>query len=163
MDDLISSIAKQIAGEAAAFEQRTTGREPESVMVTVCDKTLVVTMVTSLTPAERATAVNSIGAAQVQAYHRELFVSASDNLSKSIEQITGVRLGAATVRVDPGAGTIVEGLSTGSDLDVFVFARCARSPPAGLLGPASVGRTGAVSGPSDEWQSTGGAKTHGAI
>jgi len=143
MNEPISSVAKQIAGEAVAFERRANGREPEAVMVTVCDKTLVVAVVTSLTPAERAAAVNVIGASQIQAYHRHLFVSTSDNLRKSIEQITGVPLGAVTVRVDAGTGTVVEGLSTGNDLDVFLFARGVRSPPSEMPEPTSIGHAGA--------------------
>jgi len=147
MDGPISSIARLIACEAVAFEQRTTGREPESVTVTVCDKTLVVAMVKVLTPAERATAVNAIGAAQIQSYHRQLFTSASENLKKSIERITGVLLGAVTVRVDAATGTIVEGLSTGNELDVFVLARSARSSAPEVLQSASAGRADAVNCP----------------
>jgi len=143
MDEHISSIARQIAGEAVAFEKGTTGREPESVIVAVCDKTLIVALVSQLTPAERATAVSAIGAAQIQGYHRQLFASASENLRRRIERIAGVSVGAVTARVDVGAGTIVEGLATGSELDLFMFAGSARSPAPETSQPAGVACAGA--------------------
>jgi uncharacterized protein YbcI len=127
MGEHISTIAKRIADEAVAFEKLTTGRQPHSVMVTVSDKTVVVAMVTALTPAERAAATSVIGAAHVEAYHRRLFVSTSEQLRKSIEQIAGVPLGAATASLDGGTGMIVEGLATGNELEIHMFAGNARA------------------------------------
>ena len=127
MGEHISAIAKRIADEAVAFETLATGHQPDSVMVTVSDKTVVVAMVSALTPAERAAATSAIGAAQVEAYHRQLFVSGSERLRKSIERIAGVPLGAATACLDVGAGTIVEGLATGNDLEIHMFAGSARA------------------------------------
>jgi uncharacterized protein YbcI len=116
------AVARRIADEVVAFERESNGRDPELVTVAVCDGALIVTFLAPLTPAERATAENAVGAEQIQKYRRELFVSASENLSRNIERISGVHIGAATARIDAATGTVVEGLSTGNELEVFMFA-----------------------------------------
>jgi uncharacterized protein YbcI len=160
MGEHISAIAKRIADEAVAFEMLATGHQPDSVMVTVSDKTVVVAMVSALTPAERVAAASAIGAAQVEAYHRQLFVSSSGQLRKNIERIAGIPLGAATACLDVGAGTIVEGLATGNDLEIHMFAGNARAVAANAGHQTAGGASSAMSRPQDEGRSGGGAKTH---
>ena len=90
MDKIESSMAQQIAQAAIAFEQRRTGNHvPKSVTVVLSEGTLVITLHDALSPAEKELAKTPAGAAQVQAFHRQLFASSSDLLRQEINRITG--------------------------------------------------------------------------
>ena len=92
MDKCNSTMAKQIAEAASAFEQRRTGHVPKSVAVVLSDHTLVITLHEALSPAERALANSPAGAAQMQEFHRQLFVNSSASLRQEIKRITGVEV-----------------------------------------------------------------------
>jgi uncharacterized protein YbcI len=116
------SMAQQIAQAASAFEQQRTGNVPKSVSVVQCDGTLVITLHGALSPAERALAQSPAGAAQVQEFHRQLFVSASDSLRQEIKRITGVEVREATSEVEPASGTVVGVFTTGTTVQVYLLA-----------------------------------------
>src|SRR5689334_17611734 len=84
MEKTNSSVAEQIAEAAAAFEQQRTGHRPSSVSVVLGEDVLVVTLHGALSPAERALATNPAGAAYLQEFHRELFLSSSASLRQEI-------------------------------------------------------------------------------
>ena len=66
METIKSSMAKQIAQAAIAFEQRRTGNhKPKSVTVVLSEGTLVITLHDALSPAEKELAKTPAGAAQV--------------------------------------------------------------------------------------------------
>ena len=90
MEKLDPSVAQQIAEAASAFEQRRTGHEPQSVAVILSENTLVITLHGALSPAEKALAQSPAGAAQVQEFHRQLFIDSADSLRQEIKRITGV-------------------------------------------------------------------------
>lgn len=118
-----SNMAQQIAQAASAFEEKRTGRAPDSVSVVLSESTVVITLHGALSPAERAMAKSPEGAAQVQQFHRELFVSASDSLREEIKRITGVAVREATAEVEPATGTVVGVFTSGTTVQVFLLAQ----------------------------------------
>jgi len=122
MDMPESNKAKQIAEAAMAFEQWQTGHSPKSVTVVMSEQTLVITLHGALSPAERALAQSPQGAAQVQEFHRQLFISASDSLRQEIKRITGVDVREAAAEIEPDSGTLVKVFTTGTVVHVFLLA-----------------------------------------
>jgi uncharacterized protein YbcI len=118
-----STMAQQIAEASIAFEQRRTGHLPESATVVLSEDTLVVTVHGSLSPAEKALARTSAGAAQVQEFHRQLFFSTSQSLRNEIQRITGVEVREATVEVETASGSVVQVFTSGTTVQVFLLAR----------------------------------------
>jgi uncharacterized protein YbcI len=123
MDKSHSTMARQIARAASAFEQQRTGLAPKSVTVVQSDGTLVVTLHGALSAAEQALAKSPAGAAQVQEFHRELFASASDALRQEIKRITGVEVREVAAEVEPSTGTVVAVFTTGTVVHVYLLAR----------------------------------------
>src|SRR6202158_5983067 len=115
-----SSMARQIAQAAIAFEKRRTGNHvPKSVTVVLSEGTLVITLHEALSPAERALAKTAAGAAQVQEFHRQLFAGSSDSLRKEIARITGMNVREATAQIEPNTGAGVQAFTTGAVVQVF--------------------------------------------
>ncbi len=119
MPNLPKTMAEQIAQVAATFQQQRTGHEPKSVSVVLDGDTLVVTLHGALSPAEQAMALNPEGAAKVQEFHRQLFLSASDTLRKEIKRITGMEVREATAEIDPASGAVVQIFTSGTMVQVF--------------------------------------------
>src|SRR5580692_5001638 len=118
-----STMAKQIAQAAIAFEQRRTGNHvPKSVTVVLSEGTLVITLHEALSPAERVLAMSAAGAAQMQEFHRQLFANSSDSLRQEIKRITGMDVREATAEVEPTTGVVVQAFTTGSVVQVFQLA-----------------------------------------
>ena len=69
--------AEQLALVASRLQAERTGHVPKAVTVVLSEDTLVVTLHEALTPAERALAQSAGGAAQVQEFHRQLFVNST--------------------------------------------------------------------------------------
>jgi uncharacterized protein YbcI len=136
MDKPHPTVAQQIAQAASAFEQQRTGHRPKSVIVVLSGDTLVVTLQGVLSPAERALAHNRAGAAQVQEFHRQLFTNASGAFREEIKRITGVEVRETTAEVEPETGTVVQMLTSGTMVQVFLLAR---SVPAGSWSGSEVG------------------------
>src|SRR5206468_2362281 len=103
-----SEMAQQLALIACDFEQQRTGHVPKSVMAVLSDDTLVITLRGVLSPVEMDLAKGPAGAAQVQLFHRQLFISSCDILRRRIEQITGVDVREATSEVATETGTVVQ-------------------------------------------------------
>lgn len=117
----MSTMAQQVAQAAIAFEKKRTGHTPQSVTVVMADNTLIITLHGALTPAERALAKTSAGAAQVQTFHRQLFLSAFDSMRHEIKRITGAEVREATADVEPGTGAVVQAFTTGTVVQVFLL------------------------------------------
>jgi uncharacterized protein YbcI len=122
MRTLDSSVAQQIAQAASAFEQRRTGHTPKSVAVILSENTLVITLRGALSPAEKALAQSPTGAAQVQEFHRQLFIDSADSLRDEIKRITGVEVREATAEVEPTSGAVMQVFTTGTVVQVFLLA-----------------------------------------
>jgi uncharacterized protein YbcI len=116
-----ATTAQQIALAAIAFERRVTGHAPKWVTVVLSEGTLVVTLYGALSPAEKALAQTSAGAAQVQEYHRELFTTSSEPLRQEIKRITGVEVREATAEIESATGTVVKAFTTGTVVQVFLL------------------------------------------
>jgi uncharacterized protein YbcI len=117
-----ATMAKQIAQAAMAFEERRTGHAPHSVTVVLSENTLVITLQGALSPAEKALAQTPAGAAQVQEFHRQLFLNSADTFRQEIKRITGVDVREATAEVEPTTGTVVQAFTSGTVVQVFVLA-----------------------------------------
>jgi uncharacterized protein YbcI len=118
-----STMAQQVAQAASAFEERRSGHAPRSVTVVLSEETLVITLHGVLSPAERALAKSPEGAAQVQEFHRQLFLSSSDSLRREIKEITGVEVRDATAEIEPTTGAVVKAFPTGTMVQVFLLAQ----------------------------------------
>src|SRR6202163_223426 len=118
-----STMAKQIAQAAIAFEQRRTGDHvPKSVTVVLSEGTLVITLHEALSPAERSMSQTPSGAAQMQEFHRQLFSNSSDSLRQEIKRITGMDVREATAEIEPASGAVVQAFTTGTVVQVFLLA-----------------------------------------
>jgi uncharacterized protein YbcI len=142
------TVAHQIAEAASAFEQRRTGRAPESVAVVMSEGTLVVTLHGALSPAEKALASSPQGAAQVQEFHRQLFRDSADELREAIAKITGVKVREAAAEMEPATGTVVQVFSTGSVVQVFLLA--SRVPEGSWSGSGAAAAAGKRDGRKKE-------------
>jgi uncharacterized protein YbcI len=116
------TMAEQIAQAAMAFEKRRTGHAPHSVTVVLSENTLVITLHGALSAAEKALAKSPTGAAQVQEFHRQLFLNSAAALRQEIKRITGVEVREATAEVEPTTGTVVQAFTTGTVVQVFLLA-----------------------------------------
>jgi uncharacterized protein YbcI len=122
MNQSKSTVAQQLALAASSFEERRTGRVPESVTVVLTENTLVITLHGALSEAEKAVAKNPAGAAQLQEFHRQLFANSSDSLRQEIKRITGVEVREATAEVETTTGTVVQVFTSGTMVQVFLLA-----------------------------------------
>ncbi len=123
MNETRSTMAQQIARAAIAFEQRRSGNDgPKSVTVVLSEGTLVITLHDALSPAEKALAKTSAGAARIQEFHRQLFANSSDSLRQEIKRITGMEVRESTAEIDPVTGAVVQAFTTGNVVQVFQLA-----------------------------------------
>jgi uncharacterized protein YbcI len=122
MDVASSTMARQIARAASAFQEQRTGHVPQSVTVVLSNDTLVITLHEALSPAEKALAKSPAGAAQVQEFHRQLFANASDKLRGEIKRITGADVLEANAEVEMKTGTVLQVFTTGTMVQVFLLA-----------------------------------------
>lgn len=119
MNDNKSAMAQEIAQVAIAFQRERTGHAPTSATVLLDDSTLVITLHEALSPAEKALAVSPTGAAQVQHFHRQLFLSSANLLRKEITRITGREVHEAAAEIEPVTGAVVHAFTTGNMVQVF--------------------------------------------
>jgi uncharacterized protein YbcI len=119
---IIATMAQQIAEAAKVFQQQRTGHAPKDVTVVFGEETLVITLHDALTPAEKALALTPAGAAQIQEFHRQLFLSSADGLRDEIKRITGREVREAVAEVEPATGTVVHAFTTGNVVQVFLLA-----------------------------------------
>ena len=68
----------------------------------------MVTLRGMLSPVEKDLAKGPAGAAQVQEFHRQLFINSSGLLRRAIEKIIGVGVREATSEVAMETGTVVQ-------------------------------------------------------
>jgi uncharacterized protein YbcI len=116
------TMAHQVAQAASAFQQQRTGHAPRSTTVVFAKNTIVVTMHDALSPAEKALAKTAAGAAQVQEFHRQLFISTCESLRADIKRITGVEVREATAEIEAVTGTVVQVFTSGAMVQVFLLA-----------------------------------------
>ena len=121
MNQSESAMAKQVAQVAIAFQTEQTGHAPASVTVVLSEDTLVITMHDALTPAEKALSLSADGAAHVQEFHRQLFLSSAAALRKEIKRITGREVREAAAEVEPATGTVVHAFTTGNVVQVYML------------------------------------------
>ena len=123
MDNSNSTMAERIAQAAIAFELQRTGHRPQSAKAVLSEDTLVITLQGALSPAEKVLAQSPQGAAQVQAFHRQLFNSSSHSLRQEIEKITEVKVRETTAEVETTTGAVLHTFTTGTVVQVFLLAR----------------------------------------
>jgi uncharacterized protein YbcI len=77
-----------------------------------------VTLHGALSPAEQAMAQSAEGAAKVQEFHRQLFLTAFDRLRDEIRRITGMNVREAG-EVESTSGAAIRVLTSGTMVQVF--------------------------------------------
>jgi uncharacterized protein YbcI len=117
------TMAQQVAQAASAYQKQRTGHVPAVVTVVLSGDTLVVTLHDALSPAEKALAQSPTGAAQVQEFHRQLFINSAEALRKEIKRITGVEVREAAAEVETKTGTVVHAFTSGTMVQVFLMAQ----------------------------------------
>lgn len=130
-----STTIEQLARLVSAFQLELTGHAPKAVSVVLSEDTLVVTLLGALTPAEKVLARSPDGAAQVQNFHRQLFLNSSDELRREIKRITGRDVHEAAAEVEPATGAVVHAFTTGTMVQVFLLTPSAAEGPAGESQP----------------------------
>lgn len=123
MESSTSSVAQQVAQAAIAFEQRRSGHAPQSVNVIFNEDILVITLHGALSRAEKVLAQTPAGAAQLQDFHRQLFINSSGSLREEIQRITGVQVREATAEVETASGSVVKVFTAGTVVQVFLLAQ----------------------------------------
>lgn len=122
MNDAESIMAEQIAQVAATHQKVQTGHAPTSVKVVLSEDTLVITLHDALTLAEKTLAQTPEGSAQVQEFHRQLFLASAAPLREEIKRITGRDVREAAAEVESTSGTVVHAFTTGNVVQVHTFA-----------------------------------------
>jgi uncharacterized protein YbcI len=117
----LKTIAEQITEAVNTFQKQNTGHTPQAVTVVLSEDTLVITLHEALSPAERALATTTEGAAQIQEFHRQLFAASSKTFRQEIQRITGREVREATAEVVPSTGVIVHAFATGTVVQVFLL------------------------------------------
>jgi uncharacterized protein YbcI len=123
MDESNPTMAPQIAQAVLDFERQRTGHAPQSANVVLKEDTLVVTVRGALSAAEKAAARSPVAAAQMQEFHRQLFVSSSEALRDEIKRITGVAVRESRLEVETMTGAVMERFATGTIVQVFLLER----------------------------------------
>ena len=109
MKKLDPTVVHQLSQAVCDFEQRRTGRLPNSVTVVLNENTLVIKLHGALSPAEKALASSPAGAAEIQEFHRQLFNNSADSLRQEINRIIGLALREVNVEL---------GFEVGADIPV---------------------------------------------
>lgn len=115
-------MAEQVATAAIEFQRERTGHAPRAATVVLSGDTLVITLHDALSEGERDVSKSVEGAAQVQAFHRELFGVSAAPLRKEIERITGMPVREAAGEVEPTTGAVVHAFTSGTMVQVFQLA-----------------------------------------
>jgi uncharacterized protein YbcI len=123
MEKSQSTMAQQVAQAVMAFQQKMTGHAPKAVTVVLSQDTLVVALHGALSPAEKDMAKSPAGAAQVQEFHRQLFINSSQSLREEITRITGVDVREAVAEVEPTTGAVVQAFTSSATVQVFRLAQ----------------------------------------
>jgi uncharacterized protein YbcI len=121
MDKTQSNIAEQLALAARQFHEQRTGHAPKAVTVVVGEDTLVVTLHDALTPAEKALAKSSQGAARLQEFHRQLFANSTAELWQEIKRITGRDVREAAAEIETETGSVILAFGSGAMVQVFLL------------------------------------------
>lgn len=121
MNDTNTQITQQLAHLAGVLQQQRTGLAPKAVTAVISEDTLVVTLHDALTPAEKALARTSEGAAKVQEFHRQLFASESESMRQEIKRITGREVREATAEIEIATGAVAHAFTTGAMVQVFLL------------------------------------------
>jgi uncharacterized protein YbcI len=114
-----SIMARKVAQAVTTFQQETTGHTPGAVTVVLSGETLVITLHNALSAAEKDLAKSQAGAAQIQAFHRQLFSNSSKSLRDEIGRIIGVEVREAVAEVEPTTGAVVYAFASGNLVQVF--------------------------------------------
>lgn len=116
------TMAQQVSDAVTKCQTERTGHAPKAVTVVLSLDTLVATIHEALSPAEVALSQTWKGAAQVQEYHRKLFLSSMGALRDEIKRITGVAIRESVAEVETTTGAIVHVYTSGSMVQVFPLA-----------------------------------------
>ena len=115
------TIAQKIRVAVTAYQKQITGHAPAEVTVVLSDDTIAITLHDALSPAEKMLAAKPAGAAQVQEFHRQLFLNSSALLKQEIQRITGRQVRDAAVEVETNDGSVMHVFTSGAVVQVFLL------------------------------------------
>ena len=121
MTEATSTIARDVAQAAIAFQREATGISPEACTVLMGEQTLVVTLQDALSLAEKQMARTPEGAARVNEFHQRLFQASSGALHRELQRILGVEVRQSSIEMEQPTGRFVEVFPSGALVQVFLL------------------------------------------
>ena len=122
MNVMDRDIASQLVRVASELQQQRTGHAHGVVNAILSGDTLVVRFDDALTAAEMALSRDAKGAAQVQEFHRQLFLNSPESMRQEIKQITGREVREAASEIETKSGSITHALTTSAMVQVYLLA-----------------------------------------
>ena len=121
MDINDRDCVKQLAEIAGVQQQLRTGHAAKQVDVAFAGDALVMVLHDALTTAEKKLSQNPNAASQLQAFHRELFLSSSNAMKQEIARITGRTVREAVGEIEPESGALVYAAATDVMVQVYML------------------------------------------
>lgn len=112
---------KQLAEFAGAQQQLRTGHPSRQVDVAFAGDALVMVLHDALTITEKKLAQDPQAADQLQAFHRELFLSSSNAMKQEIARVTGRAVRETVSELETESGSLVYAPSTGVMIQVYML------------------------------------------
>ena len=112
---------KQLAEIAGVQQQLRTGHPPKQVDIAFAGDTLVMVLHDALTTAEKQLSQDPHAANQLQAFHRELFLSSSNTMKQEIARVTGRTVRETVCELEAGFGSLVYAAATGMMIQVYML------------------------------------------
>lgn len=132
MDTYDRDCRNQLAEIASSIQQQRTGHPPTKVDVAFAGDALVVVLQDALTTAEKQLAKDPQAANQLQAFHRELFLSSSNTMKREVAKITGRTVRESVSELETGSEALVYAPVTGVMIQVYILNSQENSGPNAL-------------------------------
>ena len=112
---------KQLAEIAGVQQQLRTGHPPKQVDIAFAGDALVMVLHDALTIAEKKLLQDPHAAHQLQAFHRELFLSSSNTMKQEIARVTGRTVRESSSEIETASGSLVYAPATGVMIQVYLL------------------------------------------
>ena len=112
---------KELAEIAGVQQQLRTGHQPKQVDIAFAGDALVVVLHDALTIAEKKLAQDPCAANQLQAFHRELFLSSSNTMKQEIARVIGRTVRETVSEIETASGSLVYAAATGVMIQVYML------------------------------------------
>ncbi len=112
---------KQLADFAGVQQQMRTGHPPKQVDIAMAGNALVMVLHDALTAGEQNLSKDPTAAIQLQAFHRELFLSSSNRTEEEIARITGRSVLETVNEIETASKSLVYAPATGVMIQVYML------------------------------------------